>query len=342
MRTYAKDQRETTTDPNFLQTVAKHAAQLHGESPSIAVDTSAKSSALQRHQRIANNSPHAAQLRQQMEMMAGAFRSTASAPVQVRENSAPPSALQLKGKHKQQKGKHKQHVDAIDTSEHEGHQGNIQRKMVEVCKALLGDADELKDWFKNVVTNGLCGGWAALHRAAPDLLLDVWRTLEGWNESDGVDALTEEDQKKIVTVVTTAYDTMNALEPEAEYGESPEQVRELGEAVVPKHTSKVSSFTLSIPEAAGGGRLLLNKMLDEPKAKKAGNICTFHIETQRHHMSMRTRAVNGEVRILDMVESERRGVVIFPTTAEAIGVLDSGLYLALSNFKVEVEVFLDM
>jgi hypothetical protein len=300
----------------------------------MTADSSASASALQRHQRIANSSPHAAQLRQQSEMMAGAPRTTAFQPAQVRENSAPTSALQLKGKHTK-------HVDAIDTSEHEGHQGNIQSKMVAVCRALLDGTDDLETWFGNVVNNGLCGGWAALHRAAPDLLLDAWEALEGWEESEGVDALKEEDQKKIVAAVTTAYDTMNTLEPDADYGESPEQVRDMGTAVVPKNTSKVSSFTLSIPEDSGGGRLLLNKMLAEPKAKKAGNICTFHIETQRHHMSMRTRAVSGEVRILDMVESERRGVVRAPTTAEAIGVLDSGLYLDLTDFDVEVEVFLD-
>jgi hypothetical protein len=334
MRISVVNQSETAAGAERIASNTAPSAQLERRLPAMTADSCASVTALQHYQQIANSSPYAAQLRQKAEIMAGTSRITVSRPAQTQQNSAHTSTLQLKGKHKK-------HVDVIDTREHEGHQGSIQRKMVEVCRALLDGNDDLEIWFGNVVANGLCGGWAALHRAAPDLLLDAWEALEDWEENEGVDALTEEDQKKIVAAVTTAYDTMNTLEPGADYGESPEQVRDLGMAVEPKNTRKVSSFILNIPQDAGGGRLLLNKMLDEPKVKKGGNICTFHIETQRHHMSMRTRTVSGKIRILDIVESERRGVVRAPTTAEAIGILDSGLYLDLTKFDVEVEVFLD-
>jgi hypothetical protein len=236
------------------------------------------------------------------------------------------------------------HVDAIDERVHDGSQDRIQPKMVAVCREMLGDGvtPEIEQWFTQVVGNGLCGGWAAVHRAAPELLLKAWAALEDWSIEDGVDALSEEDKQSVVSVITTAYDTMNELEPDAEYGDSPDDVKELGSEIVPKETKRVASFKIRIPEEGGGGRMLLSRILDQPKVKVAGNRCTMHIETQRHHMSMRTRAVNGEVRILDVVESERRGVVVAPSTAEAIGVLDSGLYLDLTDFEVEVEVFVDV
>jgi hypothetical protein len=70
MKTYANDKKEIATKPDFQRAVTKHAAQLHDEPSGIAVDMSAKASALKRHQQLARLSPQTAQLEQRARMIA--------------------------------------------------------------------------------------------------------------------------------------------------------------------------------------------------------------------------------------------------------------------------------
>jgi hypothetical protein len=64
-----------------------------------------------------------------------------------------------------------------------GSQDAIQAKLIYVCQLLLGDptasSDEEK-WYTEVKTNGLCAGWAAMHRVYGESMEDAWNVLKGW------------------------------------------------------------------------------------------------------------------------------------------------------------------
>lgn len=245
------------------------------------------------------------------------------------------------------KGKKKNRQQSDDYKQPEakrtdGSQDFIQKKMVHVCKMLSGGGQisaELAKWYKNVIVNGLCGGWATVHRYAPGAINHVWTALEYWDPSDGLKSL-KIDPRVVVSVLVEAYRAMDKLEPDADYGPVPE---EASEHSVKLDTKKMSNFkTKSVPVGpSGAGKTLLKVILNEPKVKKTGNHCTIHIETHNHHMSLRTRSLAKELRIVDIVESEKIGVVNNPDSLAAAHILDAGFYLYDPNGKItEMDVIL--
>lgn len=229
---------------------------------------------------------------------------------------------------------------AVDEKEHEGAQGNIQVKLRKLAEQLVGE-EAIKDWFKSPAIDGLCGGWAALHRVAPDKLSEGWELIQEWDEEDGIGVFTAGELRDIVGILVFAYNKMNELEPKAKYGEVPKELAREGTDFTPRKIVKIKSYKVTVGKT-GGGRTVLDKILSEAKVKQSGNRCTVHIETEKHHMSLRTRSIGRNVRIVDIVESERRGIVRNPGVHEAYGVLDSGIYLpGMTDYDIDINIYLD-
>lgn len=255
------------------------------------------------------------------------------------------AVVQLKGKgrkKKQAQATTDEDEQPAEAKEGPGAQKNIQQKMVDLCTLLLGAggiSPQVGQWFNNVIVNGLCGGWAAVHRAEPETLTKVWLGLLDWDPADGLGAIKKVDVKDIVAVLTHAYNTMNELEPAAHYGETPEEIESVGRALTSGGMSKVKSFVVTVGKR-GGGQAVLDRILAEPKVKKSGNTCVVHVETEKHHMSLRTRSVASEVRIEEIVESEKSGATVRPNRLEAYKILDDGIYMGLTDFKIDINIYL--
>jgi hypothetical protein len=255
------------------------------------------------------------------------------------------AVVQLKGKGKGKKAAQQtadEDEQPAEAKEGPGAQKNIQQKMVELCRLLLGQgriSQDVEQWFKDVIDNGLCGGWAAVHRAEPETLTKVWLALVNWDPSDGLGGIKTVSVDDIVAVLTHAYNAMNKLEPAAEYGVSPEEIESVGRALTSGRMTKVKSYVVTVGKR-GGGQTVLDRILAEPKVKKSGNTCVVHIETQKHHMSLRTRSVASEVRIEEIVESEKSGVTVRPNRLEAYQILDDGIYMGLTDFRIDVNIYL--
>jgi hypothetical protein len=258
------------------------------------------------------------------------------------------SALQLKKKKKAAKSEEERTPEAPET---EGAQVNIQRKMVELCKQLASGgaiSDEVEEWYGNVIVNGLCGGWAALHRREPETLERIWSILVEWDPEDDINDDENKTnrsvqkvilyKKDIVSSLVFAYNEMSRLEPH-NYDEAPEEVSSMTREIDESHLTLMRGFNMRVGKN-GGGQAIVNRILNDPKVKKPGNNCIIHIETEKHHMSVRTRSVKAWTKIVAIVESEKSGIVFPGSTVEAAKVLDGGIYLGkVKDFNIEITIY---
>lgn len=254
--------------------------------------------------------------------------------------------LQAKGG----KDKKREHVGVKedDTQQEEaekqdGSQDSVQPKMVAVCKLLYGNgaiSPQLDQWYTEVIMNGLCGGWAAVHRADPENLSRIWHALVDWDEGSGLAGL-RTDPNDVVKMLVRAYDEMNELEPTEDYGAVPTEVGNMaGELPLNPKMKRVKSMRITVGKR-GAGKTMLDKILSDPQVKAKSSACTIHIETHSHHMSMRTRQVNNKLRIEDIVESEYIGIETRPERSRAEQILDAGFYIgdSITDYSVDVTIW---
>ena len=242
-----------------------------------------------------------------------------------------------------------------------GAQDFVQPKLVEICELLRRNhheahldlttrptenskefVDAPAHWYQIVRENGLCGGWAAVHRQRPQWFEALWTAVKTWKPQEGrstreeVDDLgthlrskvsrdiTEDPLNDVVNVLTTAYGLMAQLEKTAGYGSVPPTFSKLdflGE--VRPHYSK----TLKALFYASAGQEVFNAITAGVKCQQGEHIA--HIETSEHHISVRVNVGKGG-KLKDtwnIVESERAGVVSSNDKQTIYRILRDGIFL---------------
>lgn len=199
-----------------------------------------------------------------------------------------------------------------------------------------------KKWLRKCIAphNGLCGGWAALHRADPNCFTQIWMALASWDVEDD---LTEHMNSNtsmqepeigwedfIITLADDAVGIMEILEPSAGYrmlpNHIPNQIPKFEPDAIPMNPNKKLSIRV---EDTGAGEKVYNTIISSPLLKnKKNDPHIVHIETDDHHMSVRTRYIDGKVRIEEIVETEYAGVVVPRNSSEAQRILENGIYLS--------------
>lgn len=197
-------------------------------------------------------------------------------------------------------------------------------------------SEEEQKWLTDIGINGLCGGWATLHRANPERFAAIWTALACWNGEGSIARhmnryckLSEPAmgwENYIISLGDSAVGIMKALEPEAGYVTLPDGiVDEPPEFNMKKAFTNPNKKRVVHVKAQGAGKEVYRCIVKEPCVK--GDPYVIHIETDQHHMSIRTRYIHGVVRIEEIVESEYAGVVVRPDQRTAEDVLEHGIYL---------------
>lgn len=242
-----------------------------------------------------------------------------------------------------------------------GAQEFVQRKLVEICELLrrqrqeavgldlttaataTGTAftDPTTHWYEVVVDNGLCGGWASLHRRRPKWFEAIWEAIEAWNPTEGRstpeevqdlqkhlrstlgEEFTEDPLDDVVSVLTSAYEFMDRMEPKAGYGSAPD-VFPIGE--LSPEPARIKEETVPVTYT-NAGRTIFSAIASGVKQKQGDYLA--HIETGEHHMSARVSVskrgnLKGKWHI---VESEKAGVVVSRDKNEIYTVFSNGVFL---------------
>lgn len=208
----------------------------------------------------------------------------------------------------------------------------------------------VKDWVEP--ENGLCGGWAALHRANPEQFVAIWEALTSYEEGSNIvehmrmqTSLDEPDmgwEDFIISFGNSAVEVMKQLEPDAGYVTLPEDTveRVYEKEDIPMKPKRIQSVSVG---EKGGGADVYNKIVNIPYLKdKKNRHHIVHIETDYHHMSVQTFFINSEVRIEQIVETEYVGVVRNPKPHEVLQILEHGIYLGYTDKEQrEQTVFLE-
>lgn len=220
--------------------------------------------------------------------------------------------------------------------EQPGNQGRVQKMIAGIYENTHAERSKAENtWVEDVEINGLCGGWAALHRLNPIKFKNIWTGLADWDEVSDITAhMNRYDEEPamgwenyLISLANTAVGIMGVLEPGAGYQVLPDGgARELPDFDVDKLSKGPNKTEKVSVQASGAGAVVYNEIIKESKNKHR-NPYIIHIETDHHHMSVRTRCLHGGVRIEEIVESEYAGVVVMPERREAESVLEHGIYL---------------
>lgn len=194
-------------------------------------------------------------------------------------------------------------------------------------------------WLRDIGLNGLCGGWAALHRANPERFTAIWEALACWNGRGNIAqhmnrycTLREPGvgwENYIISLTDSAVGIMKILEPTVGYRMLPDDITdELPEFHIAGMPAAPNKRRIVHVEAEGAGEVVYNCIVREPFLRnKQREPYVIHIETDYHHMSVRTRYINRAVLIEEIVETEYAGVVVRPDQETAETVLEHGIYL---------------
>lgn len=200
-------------------------------------------------------------------------------------------------------------------------------------------SDEEQQWLEEIHDNGLCGGWATLHRANPEKFTEIWTALARWNGEGNIAMhmnryckLREPEmgwERYLTALADSSVGIMRELEPDAGYKVLPDDVaEELPDFDIAKALASPDKTRTVAVEASGAGAEVYECIVRESFLKnKKGDPHIVHIETDHHHMSVRTRYIDRTVRIEEIVESEYAGVVVHPDRRRAEFVLEHGIYL---------------
>ncbi len=213
-----------------------------------------------------------------------------------------------------------------------GAQDRIQGIIKELCQKNFNV--DIRNWVDEC--NGLCGGWATLHRANPSRFVEIWEALTSYEKGDDFEEhmetlLGEPDmgmdwENYIISFGDSAIKAMQKLEKDAGYVALPDKLVEETEDF--RNIPKKSRYKCSVEVGeTGGGEAVYKAIVKTPYLKDEKNrYHIVHIETKHHHMSLRTYFINKRLRIEEIVETEYVGVVRNPSTSHLYSILDHGIY----------------
>ena len=231
-------------------------------------------------------------------------------------------------------------------------QTQVQERMGYVCELLYGSrvsgdaAVRMKEWLDALKLNGLCGGWVRIHENNPTWLEPMWAALVAWeptgnrgkpHEADlrtlgellrrgGVGAVVGEEAKEVVIAISTAWNVMRGLEPDAGYQDVTDL---LGDSTVaPKSYPgwKDGSFTKITCKPGEAGRKLTEYITAKAKFSqdKVKEQYYARIETPTHHMGVRVSRDGKDSRTVMVCETEVTGIVRCTSWEEMQSALQAG------------------
>ncbi|MFE9749260.1 hypothetical protein ACFYOT_30485 [Saccharothrix saharensis] len=192
-------------------------------------------------------------------------------------------------------------------------QKEIQMRMLYACVLLdnahgLGAGVELAGWSSPATVNGLCGGWATLHRLHPDWLPPLWRSLSEWQPAGdrfdpvpadlgalvvelkkrSVDSSPGREVAEVARALVRSWAVMHELEPGAEYGKPPSALLDLvGEPEMTDkwthHGDRFFTVTCRIDEAGPRAARMMRESIGRDSTTPE---YYFHGETARHHFGV--------------------------------------------------------
>ena len=245
-----------------------------------------------------------------------------------------------------------------DTS---GDQYNVQAKMAELTdlfkqRLQSGTGERIDDgassYQKEVVTNGLCGGWVKLFLKYPNWVEPVYNAVRTWAPPERLDGpaklLNFESHLKaqtrfsgvehVVALLRDAYTLMGELEPDAGYDSVPEWAESVtpGQKLPQGPTAKAAreeAHEIEIDRRTKAGRDPAKAVCDLVRTLTAPDKpgeCMAHIETDLHHMALRVvKSKKGKkgpcALIITVVETEKTGIVRVRTWGEVEAILGAWL-----------------
>lgn len=243
-------------------------------------------------------------------------------------------------------------------------QGQIQGRMIYTCRLLEGEVDSetaanLDDWYKEVAINGLCGGWVEIFKRDPQWIEAIWRSLTQWDpegpwENGGergrfgdedlknLQTLlraagigeSEHEARQVVRALIAAWEFMDKLEPEADYGEAPNRLKGVaGNSASPVSVKleEIYAQELDLPPGESAG--YFTETLSEETgilAEGADAHYIAHLETRYHHMAVDLRRKGGK-RTFMVCETEKSGIVECATLEGVQAVLKEGCAVGYFN-----------
>jgi hypothetical protein len=210
------------------------------------------------------------------------------------------------------------------------------------------DTDTTKEYLKELVDNGLCGGWATLFMQHPEWSERVYNAVATWScppSVVGAEALRHFEKhlstrtqfsgaENVVELIRRVYQAMDRLEP-GKYKSLPKwtdhvQINhkpELGETV--KGTARHQESTLRL-NGRNAAKLVCTKLEELTAVDKKGE-CMAHIESEKHHMAVRVQKTerkkppNNLGLLITVVETEKKGFVKVDSWDKAERILNGWL-----------------
>jgi hypothetical protein len=240
----------------------------------------------------------------------------------------------------------------IGFTTHEEGTGEFEDDGEEITKTVYDDP--VTEWYRRLGIDGLCGGWAAVHRRRPKWFEQLWQAIEAWTPTEGRSAeaelhdlerylkerlgddLGDDPIEDVVTMLTGAWQFMGQLEPH-NYGPVPKAF-----PTAEWQPHKRSGRPKKVVEVTYGdaGKEIVAAIAALVKNEKQGDYIA-HVETAAHHMSARVGVSSGGklTGAWRIVESEHLGVVTTSDQREIYRAFRDGVFLAGPDERTqEVEV----
>ncbi|MFJ4573662.1 DUF4157 domain-containing protein [Streptomyces sp. NPDC088846] len=299
---------------------------------------------------------------------AGASPLTA-APAGSGTTAAPVQRVDDKKSRQQEKDRWKPGGGTADTPARSGpvslDQEKVQERMGYVCQLLYAGrvsgaaAATMEKWLGRLKVDGLCGGWVTIHQHEPVWLEALWEALVAWEPEGRRDEPVAKDLeqlgtllrrgrvgdvgeevKQVVIAISTAWNVMRELEPEAGYADVTDL---LGDSTVaPKsydgwESGELETITCKVEEA--GERLTSHIIAAAQFNQDKGSKQYYaRIETPTHHMGVRL-ARDKNSRQVRVCETEVTGIVPCASWREVQAALQNGCNgYAEETIRLEVTV----
>ncbi|MFF8916458.1 DUF4157 domain-containing protein [Streptomyces sp. NPDC015032] len=268
--------------------------------------------------------------------------------------AAPVQRVSDKMSRQKEKDRWKPGGGAADTPAGSGsvslNQEKVQERMGYVCQLLYaghlsGDAAAIMEaWLGRLKVDGLCGGWVTIHQHEPIWLEPLWEALVAWEPEgrrDTPDAKdleqlemllrrggvgnVGEEVKEVVVAISTAWNVMRRLEPEAGYLDVTDL---LGDSTVaPKNYDGWESGEMKVItcKTQQAGERLTSHIISATRfdQAKGGKQYYARIETPTHHMGVRLARVENS-RQVRVCETEATGIVLCTSWSEMQTALQNG------------------
>jgi hypothetical protein len=278
----------------------------------------------------------------------------------VRSRAAEQTTQPVLQRAKRKKGKKpdQRELEQANPTMTAGAQDLIQPKLVGICELVRQQrhvplTPAITAWYAGIALNGLCAGWAEIHKNEPGWIEDLWTALTSWTPPPGaspdeqLDHLNAHMQSEVewcrsgrgadelVTLLTTAWEAMDRLEPNAAYGPVPAWLSDRAKLQASARPHAKKTVTVRV---LNGGRAVVEHIRTMIGEKNAHFI--VNIATDAHAMSVRIRRTAKTLSLV-AVETEKTGIASCSSWEQLMRVLQGGLLVGEHDEerRVDLETF---